>query len=534
LTEIFYDSTHDVLVYNTPAPEKITQYIADARQINGSHVAVPVSLYNIQLLAWIGLPIMPIMEGDYDWPHGPHIPKPLDHQKIMANFMVANPKCFNLSDMGTMKTLSTLWAADYVMEQHPNGACRCLIVCPISIFQRVWGDAIFKNFMGKRTYRVLYGTQDKRLSELSKPADFYITNFDGIAVGSKVVKRKRVEIEYGGFSKELKERTDIKIALVDEASKYRDARTKRHRIARSVIGTRDYLWLLTGTPTPNAPTDAYGLAKLVNNAKGMSFKTFESRTMFPISQFKKVPQRGSDKEVFSLLQPSIRYDIKDVWDGPPLTTQDREIELTKEQDKYMAELKRNLTVIVGSGYEITAANEAAIRSKLIQISCGAIYDHDHKVHYIDSSNRLQELRDVIEQAGRKVLIFASLTSVVNLLYSEMSKDYSCAVINGAVKSKDRDEIIRQFQGEENPRLLIADPGAIAHGNDLYAATAVVWYSPTDKTEEYIQGNKRAHRPGQKYPVTVVQFWSNKIEREIFRRLEGNESLQGVVLDLIRG
>jgi hypothetical protein len=34
-------------------------------------------------------------------------------------------------------------------------------------------------------------------------------------------------------------------------------------------------------------------------------------------------------------------------------------------------------------------------------------------------------------------------------------------------------------------------------------------------------------------VTVVQIVSNPLEREIFRRLETNESLQGVLLNAVR-
>ena len=74
---------------------------------------------------------------------------------------------------------------------------------------------------------------------------------------------------------------------------------------------------------------------------------------------------------------------------------------------------------------------------------------------------------------------------------------------------------------------------MAHGLDLWQAQSVVWYGPTDRTELYLQANRRAHRPGQKHPVTVVQIVSNKLEREIYRRLESNESLQGVLLQMVR-
>jgi SNF2 family DNA or RNA helicase len=74
---------------------------------------------------------------------------------------------------------------------------------------------------------------------------------------------------------------------------------------------------------------------------------------------------------------------------------------------------------------------------------------------------------------------------------------------------------------------------MAHGLDLYAAQTVVWFGPTDKAELYMQANKRAHRPGQKHPVTVVQIVATALEREIFRRLESNISLQGALLDTVR-
>src|SRR5208282_4618728 len=98
--------------------------------------------------------------------------------------------------------------------------------------------------------------------------------------------------------------------------------------------------------------------------------------------------------------------------------------------------------------------------------------------------------------------------VVNLLYKELKDKVSCAVVNGDVSQRDRSEIFSNFQQGENPRLLIADPGTMAHGLDLFMAQTVVWYGPTDKTELYLQANKRCHRPGQKYPVTVVELVSN--------------------------
>ena len=506
----------------------VLQHTQGAKQLNGSYVAVPRTLRNSQILRWLNYPVAPIM-SEYDWPRSPAIEHPYESQKLAANFCVLHPRCLNLSDMGVGKTMATLWAADWLMRQHPPGTFRAIIVAPLSILERVWANAIFTNFLGHRTFEILYGSPEKRLQGLSRDADFYIVNFDGVGVGAHT--RKRFELD--GFSKALADRAEIRLAIVDEASGYRDATTKRHRIARHVIGKRQYLWMLTGTPTPNAPTDAFGLAKMINNAFGRSFTSFREETMMKVSNFKWVPRAGGYDAARRLLTPSIRFDIKQVWDGPELTTQQRQVELTAEQKKHFADFKRNLQVVLKTGQPITAANEAAVRIKFIQVSLGGIYDESHVSHPIDAKPRLDELKAVLEQAPAKVLIFVPLTNIVNMLYKDLKKRWTCEIINGETSQKDRSRIFQSFQERTDPRILIADPGTASHGLDLYAAQTVVWYGPTDKTELYLQANKRAHRPGQNYPVTVVQLVSNKLEQEIFRRLETNTTLQGSLLELVR-
>ncbi len=524
--EFYHDKRLDVLIYPGYIPN--VQAMPDARMVGRDHFGVPRTLTNCQTLRYYNYPVPTIMDG-YNYPIEPGR-KPLTHQIVMANFSVLHRRMFNLSDMGTMKTLSTLWAADWLMQQHPKGTFRALIVAPLSTLERVWANAIFKNFLSRRTFEILHGDANKRIAGLNREVDFYIVNFDGVGVGAHT--RKRFELD--GFSKRLAERIDIRLCICDEASAYKDARTKRHRISRLVLGKREYLWLLTGTPTPNAPTDSYGLAKLANNCFGKSFQSFQLESMIKVSLYKWVPQKDGYDKARRLLVPSVRYSLDDVWDGPEMTTQQREVPLTDQQKKLMADLKRDLMVQVKSG-PITATNEAAARQKFIQISLGAIYDENHDAHLIDAKPRLNELKEVLEQAPGKCLLFVPLTSVVNLLYKELKGLYPCEVVNGAVSPKERNRIFEGFQRAEDsePKVLIADPGTMAHGLDLWQARTVIWFGTCESTEEYLQANRRAYRPGQRYPVTVVQIVSNKLEQEIYRRLETNTSLQGALLDAVR-
>lgn len=518
------DPSRNLLVYDSPIPDRIQEIVPGAVRLHNGYVAVPRTLYALQLLKYLDHPITPPLES-YDWP-GQYTP--FEAQRTTANFLCANPRAFVLSDMGTGKTLAALWAADHIMSQAPPGTMRALIVAPLSILQRVWADAIFQNFLGRRTFAILHGTPKQREALLAQPYDFYIINYDGLAVGAP---GKHKELGRSIFAA-LEMRTDIRIAIADEASAYRDATTRRHHVARRLLSGRDYLWLMTGTPTPNGPTDAYGMAKLVNNAFGESFTSFKQRVLYKASMWKWVPRAGAQTEARKLLQPSVRFAIEDCVDLPPCTTQQREVELSDEQKKAYKALQRDLILAVKDGRVITAANEAVLRLKLLQVCGGAIYGPEHEVNLIDARPRLSALLEVLEQTEHKVIVFASLTSVLNLLNKEL-KNYSRAVINGAVSAKERNKIIGAFQTEENPRILLADPATMSHGLNLVQATTVVWYLPIDRTELFLQANKRIHRPGQMYPTTIVELVSTPIEREIFKRLEHNESMQGVLLGMVR-
>lgn len=524
---MYFDRERGVCLYDIPEPLKIAAACPDARQLYNGYVVVPAHLANLQKLARIGLPTIAPMDEFYDWPiKAPY--KPLPHQKVMSNFMVTNPRCFNLSDMGTMKTLASLWAAEYVSLHYPPGTCRTLVVCTKSTMRMVWLNEIFNNFIGRRSAVVIHGDADKRLKLLAEPHDFYIINHDGLKIGAQ---RKKGQ-EWTKVAQQLRDRQDIKVTIVDEASAFNDAQTDRSKAARQIVVPKDYAWLLSGTPTSNGPLDAYGLAKLVNGAYSESFGAYRQRVMMQISQFKWVPRVGAQQAVAELLSPSVRYAIEDCVDLPPCTTVAREAEMSADQTRYYKELKKEATMITSSGTQITAANEAVLRMKLIQVACGAVYDERHAAHHIDCADRLAVLKEVIREATKKVIVFAPLTSVLEMLKVKLSKEFTCEIINGAVSDSKRADVFRAFQQDDDPRVILADPRTMAHGLSLVSATSVIWYAPTDSVENYLQANKRIHRPGQLHATSIVQISSSPVEREIYRRLANGEALQGSILRLL--
>ena len=534
-TSVLYSPEHNVIVYKTDAPLSIVTATEGARPINGQYVGAPATLANIQSLGRLGLVVPRPMDVDgYDWPiRAPDTPLP--HQKTTANFLVVNKRCFCLNDMGTMKTLSALWAADYLMEmERRNGRrLRSIIVSPLSTLERVWQKTILRQFLGRRKCVVIHGSADRRRKLLEKDADFYIINFEGLAIGVPADRRSPLT----GLAKDLQQRKDIGLGIIDEASAYRHHTTRRHRAARALLAPLEYLWLMTGTPTSHGPEDAYGLAKLVNNAYGESYVNYKQRVLMQLTPFKWVPRAGSAAEAAKMLTPAIRFDIEEVrkynW-FPYCTKQMRECKLSLKQAAALKTLKTEATLALENGALVHAVNEAALRMKIIQCLAGAIYDTTHKSHDLDPEPRIELVREIIDNCSQKVIIAAPLTNVLDMLYAKL-KDYERELVNGRVSAKDRGEIFRRFGDPHNPlRVLLVDPGTVSHGiNDLVTASVVVWYAPTDRSELYDQLNKRVDRPGQRSATTVIQIAATKFEEDIYERLDNQQALQGLVLQFAR-
>lgn len=520
---MLYSTAHNTAIYTTDAPLRIGNCLPEAKLLSTTQVAVPCSIPNMQVMRQLGYPAISPILRDYDFPIAPPH-KPFEHQLHMAAFMTLHKHCFNLSDMGTGKTLSVLWALDYLMQL--GFIQRAVILSPLSTIYRVWENETFTHFMSRRKVSVLYGDKQKRLSRLAEPADIYVINHDGLCVGGSKGK-------LGEIASALVARGDINAVVVDEGSVYKDSSTQRFKTLYKSLRAKEYFWWLTGTPVPVTPLNAWSQARMVNDAYQESFMSYRERTMYKATQFKWLPKKGANEIAASILQPAIRYERDECLDLPPVMIETRDVALSASQKQAYDEIKKTLKTEIGKG-QITAINEAALRLKLIQIACGAVYSPDHEVNKIDCKPRLDALHEVIEQAGKKILIFAPLTSVINLLYNELKKDYSVERITGEVSAGKRNQVFRDFQQEINPRIIVADPRTMAHGLTLTAAATTIWYGPTDQPEIYQQANKRMDRPGQTSSMLIVRLAATSTEREIYRRLDSRENMQGAILSLIKG
>jgi SNF2 family DNA or RNA helicase len=140
-------------------------------------------------------------------------------------------------------------------------------------------------------------------------------------------------------------------------------------------------------------------------------------------------------------------------------------------------------VVTAAGEDITTVNAAANLNKLLQLSCGAVYSDSGEVITFDASNRLEALKEVIDEASHKVIVFVPYRHAIQIVFEELTKSgYTAEIISGAVTATKRTEIFNRFQTENNPRVLVIQPQAASHGVTLHAANVVVYWSPVMSVE----------------------------------------------------
>jgi SNF2 family DNA or RNA helicase len=292
--------------------------------------------------------------------------------------------------------------------------------------------------------------------------------------------------------------------------------------------------MLTGTPASQSPIDAYGLARLVNPGNVPKFQNaWRDKVMNQLSRFKWVPKSTSKHDVFKALQPAIRFAKEDCLDLPEVMYQTRDIPLTPQAARYYKGLKENM-LIEAAGEQVTAVNAAANLNKLLQISGGAIYTDSKEIVEFDISPRFSALQEVIDETEHKVIIFVPYRHTIQMVAEYLDKHgISNSIINGDVSATDRAIIIRRFQTEKDPHILVIQPQSASHGVTLTAANTVVFWSPVMSVETYLQCIARIDRFGQKNKMTVVHLQGSDVERKMYKMLQGKVTLHNGLVDLYR-
>lgn len=507
-----------------PASTAVSNVFPDAPKIPQG-IIVPHDIRNTLLLRHMGMSIPSPINTWYDYPAADGS-KPFDTQRNACAMLTENPRAFVLSDKGTGKSRTILWAWDFLNRAGLAG--RLLVVAPKSTLRATWESEVFALFPDRKV-SVLYGrrgsaTRQQRLNALAVEADIYIINHDGIRV----------------VAEELKNRPDIDTLALDELSVYRNP-SERYKLMKVFAQRFKIVWGATGGPMPQEPTDVWCQSMIVNPTNPTlpkRRKAARELLMTQISQFVWKPRKDAVETAYAMMQPNIRYTLADVTELPELVERTVEVPFSAQQKEIYEKVRREMVAMV-EAEKITAVNQGVALNKLLQVCAGWVYTKNPEFVKLDADPRISQLVDDIMASANKVLVAIPFRAAINGIEEEFRArkvPFKWATMHG--DTRDRDLLLANFQqitdtADDNySKVLLCDPRTISHGVTLTAADTTIWYSPIASFETYDQFNARVRRYGQKNRQLLLHYASSPAERKLYRSLRDKGTLQMKLLDLL--
>lgn len=441
--------------------------------------------------------------------------EPHDYQRYAIDYIETHPVAAVLLDMGLGKTVISLTAvSDLLFDSFL--VHRVLVVAPLRVARDTWPAEIRKwEHLSGITYAVAVGTARERKAALLQGADVTIVNRENLVW---LIEGSGVPFDYD-------------MVVVDELSSFKNHRSKRFKALMKVRTTVKRIVGLTGTPSSNGLMDLWAEFRLLD--QGVRLGRFigqyrldyfvpDKRKGSTVYSYKPLP--GAEDAIYRKISDiTISMRSTDHLRMPELLSTEYEVRLSGEERKRYEALKNDLVLRL-HGDEITAANAAALTSKLAQLSNGAIYSDDGRIIEFHDW-KLDALEDIIESMNGRPLL------VAYWFRHDLERIRKRFGIREIKSSGD----IADWNAGRIPVGLI-HPASAGHGLNLQdGGSTLVWFGLTWSLELYQQTNARLWRQGQKSRTVVIQHIVTKdtIDGRILAALQRKDRTQSALIDAVK-
>jgi SNF2 family DNA or RNA helicase len=330
------------------------------------------------------------------------------------------------------------------------------------------------------------------------------------------------------------------IMAIDESTTIKNPQASRTRNILTLARDAKYRRIMTGSPVTKNPLDLFSQCYFLdpfhlNHESYYSFRmryaimktaNIAGRKIQLVSGFKNLG------ELSEKLQPfSYRVLKEDCLDLPDKIFIKREVSLTPEQKKLYTQMKEQALAIL-NGKVVSTQNALTQIMRLHQITCGHFTSDDGETQPI-KNNRLNELMNVLEEMEGKAIIWAHYQYDIKNIVKEIEKVHgpgSVVDYYGLTPKEDRQPNIKRFMDDPKCRFFVGTPATGGYGITLTSANTVIYYSNGYDLEKRLQSEDRAHRIGQKKPVTYVDINAeNTVDEKIVKALRKKISIASEVL-----
>jgi SNF2 family DNA or RNA helicase len=332
------------------------------------------------------------------------------------------------------------------------------------------------------------------------------------------------------------------LIAIDESTTIKNHKAKRTKSLMKIAAGFSYRRLLTGSPVTKSPLDVYSQCEFLR--PGLlgydSYWAFQSRyavvkkqNMGGRSFTQVVGYRNLDELTDRIDRYSYRVLKKDCLDLPEKTYTARYIPLTKEQKMMYERIQREALMLFDDGEMVTAPAVITQLLRLQQVLSGHIKTDEGKIVTFPTK-RMDALEEIMEEHNGKAIIWSRFRYDIQAIVLTLQKKYgkhSAAGYFGDTGDEERNDIVRNFQDPNHPlKYFIGNPATAGYGLTLTEADLVVYYANDFNLETRIQSEDRAHRIGQKNPVTYVDLiCEGTIDEKIVKSLRAKIDIGAKVL-----
>lgn len=412
-------------------------------------------------------------------------PYQLEGFKWMARSAKRGVGCCLADDMGLGKTLQTL----ALISSHP-GKAPSLIVAPTSVCSNWLAE--MERFTPDLRPRLFAETErESALDNLS---------------GKDVVI-----VSYGLLVREVEKFQQISWTnlVLDEAQAIKNPDTQRFKAA--VALKADFRLATTGTPVENRLDEIWALFEFLNPGLLGTRKAFDQA------------YSGADdseqkrESLRRLLAPFILRRLKSevLQDLPPRTDVNLEVKLTKEERLHYESLRLHALERLSDAEKQDAITILAEITKLRRACCHPrLVDSTSKLEGSKLKMLLRLLSD-LKEGGHRALVFSQFVGHLEMVSAALkTAGFSFLYLDGTTPARTRGKLVKEFQ-EGDADFFLISLKAGGTGLNLTAANYVVHLDPWWNPAVEDQASDRAHRIGQKQPVTVYRLITkDTIEEQI--------------------
>lgn len=425
---------------------------------------------------------------------------PTPEQVKIDQHLFDTPQAYLAIGMGIGKTSGCLYhLADRVMAGEFKGA---LVVAPKAVCNLTWPGEVklWDDFAWMKT--VSLRTWEGRRAFKRGDAIIYTINYDNLQWYSDFIKgMKRHQLPYD-------------VEIWDEITRAKNASSKRIQAFRKAVPRCAHRWGLTGTPAPNGLLDLFAQIRLLDDGKHLGqFITHYEKQYFEtdFSGYKKTPKPGADDEIKNRIA-GMSLAIDSDW---PVHFEDVMLELPPTLKQQYKEFQKKMVLNI-CGKDITAVNAAALTTKLLQFTSGAVYDETRSAH-LAHEIKVQALKKIQQQAKSPVLVGYYFQHEIE----RMRAAFPHAEFFCDARSPNAQRMLLDKWNSRKIPMLFAHPASVGHGlNMQHGGHTLVYTTLTYNGEHYQQMIRRLARRGQPNTVQVYRLiFNNTIDEVVAAALE---------------